>query len=195
MPFICLGTNNENKVRELKRLLGDHFEGYYHISGKESPEESGDSYEENAIIKANHGLRSGLATIADDSGLEVYALSGQPGVYSARYAGENRIEKLLTAIKDFHGTERGAKFISVIAFAHWELGAITFRHEVSGYIYDFPKGKNGFGFDPIFIPYGSSQTFAEMSDEQKDEFSHRGGAVRKFLRWTNESPFANKYLF
>ena len=148
-------------------------------------EETGRTFEENAILKAVAVSRAvaGLV-VADDSGLEVAALGGAPGVYSARYAGEGakdeeNVAKLLAELGNLERADRGARFRCALALAcQGELIAV-FHGDVAGVIAERPRGKRGFGYDPVFIPAGFDQTFAELGDEVKNQMSHRAVAIQK----------------
>jgi len=183
---ICFASHNQNKVAELSRLLGDKYAllGLDDLGITEDIPETGSTLEENARIKAKYVVeRHNLACFADDTGLEVAALDGRPGVFSARYAGEpsdsaRNIEKLL---EELAGREnRQARFRTVIALIldgqeHYFTGI------VEGEITREVIGERGFGYDPIFIPKGFNRTFAEMTMEEKNSISHRGRAVRKLI--------------
>ena len=151
-------------------------------------EETGSTLEENALIKARAvHEKTKLPTIADDTGLEVAALGGAPGVFSARYAGENatyadNVNKLLDALRG--EANRRAKFSTVIAYIDASGAEQLYRGEVKGTITESPRGTNGFGYDPIFAPNEdpAARTFAEMTDAEKNAISHRGRALRAFAR-------------
>lgn len=184
--LLCLATNNAHKVEELQQMLGDRFEvktmneaGCY-----DDIEETGTTFEENSKLKAVYIFdKFGFDTIADDSGLEVEALNNEPGVYSARYAGEHgnhrkNIEKLLANLQ---GKEnRRARFRTVITFMSGGQ-THTFEGVVNGRITEGQRGTGGFGYDPVFIPEGYGETFAEMPAETKNKISHRGLAVQQLL--------------
>ncbi len=189
---LILATQNPNKIKEIKPLLPSGIKlmlptelGY----SDEIPENS-DTIEENAVMKAQfiHN-KYGIPAFADDTGLEVDALRGAPGVYSARYAGEDKnaeknIEKLLTEMKGVK--DRRACFRTVIALV-MDGSPLLFEGKVNGKIADKKAGVQGFGYDPLFIPDGSEQTFAEMSIVEKNRISHRAVAVRKFARWLEQA--------
>jgi XTP/dITP diphosphohydrolase len=182
---LLLATRNPHKTREFRELLGHDF-GVIDLSSFLEiaiPEETGRTFEENAALKAIAASRGRLA-IADDSGLEVDALGGAPGIYSARYAGENasdavNVEKLLRELSARHiATEkRSARFRCVIALARSGKLLDTFEGVVEGNIVDPPRGTAGFGYDPVFQPIGFEQTFAEMTPERKNNISHRAQAI------------------
>ncbi len=184
------GTSNKGKLREF-RLAAPDFE-IVSIDAP-APDEHGSTFEENARIKAlYYGSKTKGWVFADDSGLEVDALGGEPGVHSARYAGPEATDRdnndLL--LKNLRGIEnRTARFVCVIALVHDGEVVKTFRGSVEGRIIDVERGPNGFGYDPMFFypPFGC--TFGEASDEQKMSVSHRGQALAAmfdFLRATNE---------
>lgn len=192
-PRLLIATRNRGKLAEFERLLGDLFELHSIDGVPDAPHvvEDRDTFEGNACKKARElAQASGIPTLADDSGLEIDALDGAPGVYSARYAGEPcddnaNNQKVLDQLSNFTNEKRSAKFRCVLAFAdvhtqmiHTETGALE------GKISFRARGKNGFGYDPIFIPHGETRTLGEMSAEEKDEQSHRGRAsskMREFL--------------
>jgi len=185
---IVAATKNKHKLEEYKKMLeGQNAEILSLIDFPDCPEtiEDGKTFEENAIKKAIEASTcTQLPAFADDSGLEVEALNGAPGIYSARYAGENatndqRIAKLLSELKG--ASNRKARFVCVIAIANEGEIIETFRGEVQGNIIEETRGANGFGYDPVFIPDGYDKTFAELSAEIKNKISHRARATRKAL--------------
>ncbi len=193
---LVVGTNNAGKIEELNELLVDlpvdisgldEFENIFDV------EETGTTFDENAILKANsYALQTGFWALSDDSGLAVEALGGAPGVYSARYAGENakneeRIAKLLSALAKTGSRSRRSRFVCVMALAD-ESGAIKFIAEgvCNGRIAAAPRGTNGFGYDPIFIPEGFEETFGELSSTVKREISHRARAIQKIIRFLRD---------
>jgi XTP/dITP diphosphohydrolase len=189
---LLLATTNQGKIKELRKILGD--EGFELIGLGDwatEVEETGQTFVENALLKARYFHQvSGLPTIADDSGLEVEALNGQPGVYSARYAGigasdVDRIIKLLDEIRNVPDEERQARFVCVAAVV-WQGGERTFSGEAHGQLLRELRGDNGFGYDPIFFYPPSGKTFAELDDEEKAAVSHRGQAFRQLAKWLKE---------
>ncbi|SEF84350.1 XTP/dITP diphosphohydrolase [Caloramator fervidus] len=195
---IILASNNPHKVEEIKSILGKY--GIYVLSLKEAGieieiEEDGKTFEENALKKARQVYKiTKTPCIADDSGLEVFALNGAPGVYSARFSGEHgnykkNNQKLLELLKDVKEEDRGARFVSVIAFIDDNGEEILARGEVYGSIGFEERGTNGFGYDPLFIIPYLQKTFAELSSEEKNSISHRKKALDKFL-----DLFEKKYL-
>lgn len=190
-PKLLIATYNEGKFKELCAMLS-HIDidlmSLKDIGEISDVEESGATFAENAAIKAAaYSKASRMWTLSDDSGLEVEALGGAPGVMSARYAGEGasdaqRIQKLLSEIKNSDAENRSARFICAVAVAD-ETGAIRFTSEgeCRGIIAETPIGKGGFGYDPIFLPDGFEQTFGELPSEVKDRISHRHRAVVKII--------------
>ena len=190
MAYIVVATGNMHKVEEYKQLLsGQDVELKSLKDYPACPEviEDGKTFTENASKKAVEVCRyCDAPTFADDSGLEVEALGGEPGIYSSRYAENDtaRIDKVLTKLA---GQEnRRARFVCVIAIAINGEVIETFEGEVKGTIVDAPRGNNGFGYDPIFQPDGYDKTFAEMTDEEKNKISHRADAVRKALEFIED---------
>ena len=202
---IILATKNEKKISELKDVLKEldveilTLDSFPHI---DLPPETGTTFMENALIKARAiAEATGLAALADDSGLVVDALGGAPGVYSARYAGEGatdeeNYEKLLLELKRVDEWERGARFVCVLAYVaptggDAEAEESTFEARCEGAVARSRRGQNGFGYDPVFIPAfindggdrNSGTTMAELSGEEKNLISHRAKALKKFSAW------------
>ena len=188
MQQLIVATRNRNKTREIQQILGPKFEvrdlsAYPKIS---ETVESGKSFEENAKLKAIAVSKKmpGLV-IADDSGLEVEVLGGAPGIYSARYAGakatdKENIDRLLEEVARIGAKrdQRRARFRCVLALGRNGQMLGTFQGIVEGSIVDQPRGLHGFGYDPIFVPNGFEQTFAELLAEVKNRISHRAKAIR-----------------
>ena len=183
---LIFATNNKDKVKEIKALLDDNIEllSLEDIGCAEDIEETENTLEGNAKLKVDYVTKKyGVDCFADDTGLEVEALGGAPGVYSARYAGENvtyedNVQKML---KEMRGrTNRKAQFRTVIAL---NIGnkQYLFKGVCKGEILQSKQGKEGFGYDPIFKPKGFNESFAEMSLAQKGEISHRGLATKKLI--------------
>lgn len=198
---LLFASSNPHKIEEVARILGPRFD----LSGpgsvgfpREVPENE-NTFEGNALLKASalyaHCSKlfgeGAVGCFADDSGLEVDALGGAPGVWSARYAGETHpklrdqanIHLLLRRMEEFtEVTARSARFRTVVAFIHrgrhW-----FFEGKVEGYIDFEPKGSGGFGYDPVFVPEGSAKHFSELTMEEKNRISHRGEAVRRFAEF------------
>lgn len=181
---IFFGTNNANKLREIQQILGEKFEI---LSFKDVPyldvEETEPTLEGNAMLKAKAFFaHTQIPCFADDTGLEVNALNGAPGVISARYAGENcnPQDNMVLLLKNLEGNnERSAQFRTVIAYFDGEKMEL-FEGIVEGNILTFQRGEGGFGYDPVFVAEGYEQTFAELSSGEKNKISHRGLAVRAF---------------
>ena len=187
MIELLVATRNRHKTREIQHILGPEFI-VRDLADAEVPEirETGTSFEENAKLKALAASRQLPAlVIADDSGLEVDALGGAPGIYSARYAGANatsrdKIDKLLRELARVRATDNGrrARFRCVVALArNGDLLGI-FEGTVEGRITDTARGDSGFGYDPIFVPDGFEQTFGELPPDVKNTISHRAKAIR-----------------
>ena len=195
MTPLLIATWNKGKRRELQQLLSDlpfALMGLDDIPGLEPVLETGGTFVENASLKASrYAKQSGLLTLADDSGLEVQALKGAPGVLSARYAGEGasdrqRVEKLLADLSNVEASGRTARFVSAVATAISNGSIPNISVGIcEGRIAFEPQGTGGFGYDSIFIPAGSEMTFAELPPEIKNQISHRHSALEKahkFLR-------------
>ena len=189
MDFI-LASKNAHKLREMAAILkpfGIRLRLQSELDMDIDVEETGTSFEENAMLKAEAVMRaSGLPAIADDSGLEVDALSGAPGIYSARYGGPQcindaqRYEFLLENMRGIPEAERTARFVCVIAAAWPEGKRICVRGTCEGVILEQPGGEGGFGYDPVFYVPEEGCTFSEMPAERKNEISHRANALRLF---------------
>lgn len=184
---LIFATGNQGKVNEFRQILGD---GYEILSMKDLDldidiVEDGNTFEENAIIKAKAVAgATGKMVLADDSGFEVDALNGEPGIYSSRYMGEDTPYEIKNAdlIKRCEGVpdeKRGARFVCVIACAYPDGRVETVRGVIEGKLAYEPKGENGFGYDPIFYYPEKGMTTGEMEPEEKNAISHRGQAVRK----------------
>ena len=187
-----LASGNRGKLAELQHALAPLGHELKPISDwtDHSPEETGDTFEANALIKARHAAaRSGLPSLADDSGLAVDALNGAPGVYSARYAGDQASDadnnrKLLAALADVPPEQRGARFVCVIALVRSadDPSPLIARGEWKGHIADQPSGDGGFGYDPLFVDPQLQCSAAQLSREDKLARSHRGQAIADLLR-------------
>ncbi|HEX8000330.1 MAG TPA: RdgB/HAM1 family non-canonical purine NTP pyrophosphatase [Pyrinomonadaceae bacterium] len=191
---LLIATFNPGKIRELESLLGalplrlrrlSEFPSIGEVA------ETGNTFDDNAALKATgYAQQTRLWTLADDSGLEVEALGGAPGVFSARYGGPeatdaDRVQLLLDELRRTSDSERRARFTAVIVIADPLARVVNIAHGFcEGHLADTPRGTNGFGYDPIFIPDGYQQTFGEMADEAKRSVSHRARALeatRSFL--------------
>ena len=184
---IVAATGNLHKLREIAEIM-EPF-GMKVITKADAGaadldvEETGTTFEENSKLKAEAiMLATGLPAIADDSGLETDALQGAPGVYSARFSGENATdesnnEKLLELMKDTPDAERGARFVSVVTLCYPDGTVLSARGECPGRILRAPRGNGGFGYDPLFVPEGFERTYAEITAEEKNAISHRANAL------------------
>lgn len=195
---VLLASSNRGKVKELERLLPDWIEiKTTDELGVTLPPETGSTFLENALLKAHAAERaSALISIADDSGLEVDALDGAPGVHSARFAGDGAsdAENNALLLERMHGVEpalRTARFRSVVAVVGTDGTELHDEGTVEGRILDYTRGQGGFGYDPLFVPDGFERTFAELSLDQKNEISHRGKAFRNVAR--RLIPYLEKY--
>ena len=195
MIQLLLATRNRHKTREFAQLLGRNFTVRDLTSKSDVPAivESGSTFAENAALKAVTTSKIFLneIVVADDSGLEVEAFGGAPGIFSARYAGENAndrrsVEKLLQELQD--AQDRSARFYCVIALAKNGELLTTVAGEVTGTITKSPRGENGFGYDPIFVPNGFCETFAELTSETKNKISHRAKAAAALVQHFNTAP-------
>jgi len=192
---LIFASSNKNKIKEISSILPSHIKlsGLEEVGITTEIPEPGTTIKENSFLKAQFVIdflkNNNASVFADDSGLEVSALNGAPGVYSARYAGipKNDVEnnnKLLRDLKN--STDRKARFVTVITLilngeVHY------FEGDIKGTIAFEPRGKNGFGYDPLFIPQGYRSTFAELSAETKNEISHRALAVKKLVAFLSET--------
>ena len=186
MAKLLIATNNQGKVNEIKTLLKDFYDEVVSLKDENidlEVEEDGATFEYNAAKKAREAYAlTGLDTLADDSGLCVTYLDDAPGVYSARYAGENATyadnnDKLLHALKNANAGERDAKFVCVAAMIK-DGKLITAKGEVKGEITRKARGENGFGYDPVFYIKRYQKTFAELDPDLKNAISHRAAALR-----------------
>ena len=185
MAYIVAATGNQHKLAEYAQLLADQnieLKSLNDYPNYPEPEENGSSFKENAGIKAVAACKyCDVPAFADDSGLEVEALDGRPGIHSSRYAATDA-ERIAKLLKELEGKEnRRARFVCVIAIAANGEVIETFEGEVKGTILDAPRGENGFGYDPIFQPDGFDKSFAELTQEEKNRISHRADAYRKAL--------------
>ena len=190
---IVLATHNKGKMSEINNLLSSFYEVLTldHFPNIKEIPETGKTLKENAFIKARTVFEmTGLPSLADDTGLEVEALGGEPGVFSARYAGEqasyqDNCEKLLKNMMRVPKENREAKFRTVIAYKD-DNRELSCDGSVKGEIAQSPKGSFGFGYDSVFYYPPLEKTFAELSEEEKNSISHRGRALRKFLLLFND---------
>ena len=190
MTKIIAATHNLHKLEEYRKLLdGQDLEivSLNDYPEYDEPEENGKTFEENADIKSLSAANyCDTLAFADDSGLEVEALDNAPGIYSSRYA-ENDPARIARILKELEGKDnRRARFVCVISIAFNKEIVGSFRGEVYGTIIDAPRGENGFGYDPIFMPDGFDKTFGEMSDEEKNKISHRANAIEKVIEFVED---------
>jgi XTP/dITP diphosphohydrolase len=191
---LVIATNNIHKTEEVRAILKQlsiTVKDLRDFPPYPEPAEDGVTLEENALIKARAAFRqTGLPAIADDTGLEVYYLLGAPGVFSARYAGENasyeaNCAKLLRELTQVPERKRQARFRCAIAYVD-KTCEQCFEGKVEGKILLLPRGTSGFGYDPIFQPEGYDRTFAELTAEEKNAISHRGRAIRSFIEFIRQ---------
>jgi XTP/dITP diphosphohydrolase len=191
MTQLLLASRNAKKLTELRRIIGPEVPGVTVLGLDDVPAypelpESGATFADNALIKAREGFRrTGIATVADDSGLAVEALNGMPGVLSARWSGkhgddEANLRLVLGQLADTPDSRLGAAFVCAVALVS-SSGEVVVDGRMPGRLVREPRGENGFGYDPIFVPEGYSVTSAELASEQKDAISHRGKALRAIV--------------
>lgn len=194
---LVIATGNPHKLEELQQLLepvgwqirsSKEFEGVHEVI------EDRPTLEGNAIKKAMEIQEAvKLPVLADDTGLFVDALNGEPGVFSARYAGEDasyhdNVEKLLKELESIPDDNRTARFKTIVAYANGAK-VVTFEGVCEGRIIASPRGEKGFGYDPVFVPEGHEYTFAELSEDEKNALSHRGRALKRFKDWLKRGEF------
>lgn len=194
--IIVAASRNKHKIEEIEAITQKF--GMKLISRDEAGvppfeiDEDGQTFEENSFKKANEIMKvCGKITLADDSGLMVDYLGGKPGIYSARFAGENandakNNEKLLSLLEGVDTKERSAKFVSVITMVYPNGEVLVARGECFGRILNAPVGENGFGYDPLFVPDGYDKTFAQLGAEEKNKISHRAAALKELERLLKE---------
>jgi XTP/dITP diphosphohydrolase len=186
MKKLLFATSNANKLKEVREILVNQYEvlSLKDIDWNEEIPEPYDTIRENSVYKANYFFeKMGIDCISEDSGLEVEALDGRPSAYSARYAGESRddIQNYQKVLAEMQGeSNRTARFKSIITYKTVSI-CETFEGEMLGRIGFEPKGSNGFGYDPIFMPEGKNQTNAELTSEEKNAISHRKKALAKLV--------------
>ncbi|MGG1105659.1 XTP/dITP diphosphatase [Bacillus subtilis] len=191
MKEAIIATHNPGKVKEFKEILeprGYDVKSLAEIGFTEEIEETGHTFEENAILKAEAVVKAvNKMVIADDSGLSIDNLGGRPGVYSARYAGEQKddqanIEKVLSELKGIEKEQRTARFRCALAVSIPGEETKTVEGHVEGYIAEEPRGEYGFGYDPIFIVKDKDKTMAELTSDEKNKISHRADALKKLSK-------------
>ncbi len=191
---LLVGTNNSGKLSEIKQLLPNSLEIYSPIDFKiKSPLENGKTFEENSLIKAKHfSIKSKMACLSDDSGLEIDILNGNPGIYSARWGGrrgdfKKAIKKVFNELdkkdKNWKKKKIKARLICALTVYQKNKKIISSVGKIEGFISAMIKGKNGFGYDPIFIPVGKKITFGEMKSSQKYKIDHRFKAFRNIKKF------------
>ncbi|WP_197321677.1 RdgB/HAM1 family non-canonical purine NTP pyrophosphatase [Saccharomonospora sp. NB11] len=195
---VLLATRNAKKLTELRRIIADagvadlEVVGLADVEPFDEAPETGATFEENALAKARDAAEAtGIPAIADDSGLTVDALNGMPGVLSARWAGahgddEANLRLVLGQLADVPDERRGAAFVCAVALVTPGADPVVLRREWRGTLVREPRGTNGFGYDPIFVPDGESRTSAELAPEEKDAASHRGQALRALVPYLRE---------
>jgi XTP/dITP diphosphohydrolase len=183
---LLIGTGNQGKLGEIRKILGDVPYVLRDATAVDAPPENGDSYAANAISKAQYYANAtGLLALADDSGLEVDALGGAPGIFSARYAGDNATDAdrralLIAEMATNQNKSRRARFVCVVAIAAPDQTVLKLAEGFcEGMIAPGPRGTSGFGYDPLFVPDGYELTFAELPEAVKNRLSHRGRALAK----------------
>lgn len=188
MTSICFATNNEHKLAEVRAITGPDFRilSLQEIGCHTELPETGQTLEENSLQKAQYVFDTfNVPCFADDTGLEVEALKGAPGVFSARYAGEHKssTDNIRLLLKNLeHVTHRRARFRTLITLVTTK-DTHVFEGSVEGIILNEERGKGGFGYDPVFVPDGYTKTFSEMSPEEKNRISHRAIATRKLTAY------------
>ncbi len=191
---IIIGTNNKGKLREIRNLLPKSVETYSPSDfNLKSPKEDGKSFKDNSYIKSKYfSKKTNLICLADDSGLEVDLLDKKPGIYSARWAGKNNnFEKAIKRVfnnldkknRNWRKIKVKARFICALTISYLNKKIICVEEKVEGRISNSPKGKNGFGYDPIFIPSKSNKTFGEMLPRKKYRLDHRFKAFKKIKKF------------
>ena len=191
---LLIGTNNNGKYKEIKDLLPKRIKTYSTSEFKlKSPKEDGLTFEENSIIKSKYfSKKTNLICLADDSGLEIDILNKEPGIYSARWGGKKgdfnkAIKKVYRELfkkdKNWKQKKIKARFICALSICYINEKIISVIGKVEGYISNDPRGKNGFGYDPIFIPKDKKKTFGEISSAQKYKIDHRSNAFKKIKKF------------
>jgi len=191
---LLIGTNNKGKLKEIRNLLSKNIQTYSTSYFKiKSPKENGRTFIENSLIKSRYfSKKTNLFCLADDSGLEIDTLKKKPGIYSARWGGRSSdFQKAIKRVyrelykkdKNWRSKKIKARFICALTISHLDKKIACVTGKVEGTISHEPKGKNGFGYDPIFIPSGKKKTFGEMSQTQKNKLDHRSKAFKKIKKF------------
>ena len=191
---LLIGTNNKGKLKEIRSLIPKYITIYSTSDFKLiSPKENGKTFKENSLIKSRYfSLKSNLICLADDSGLEVDLLNKRPGIFSARWGGRKgdfnkaikRVFRELSKVdKNWKNKKVKARFICALSISNLNKKIACVQGKVEGHMSSVPKGKNGFGYDPIFIPLGKKQTFGEMNPSQKYKIDHRFNAFKKIKKF------------
>ena len=191
---LLIGTNNKGKLKEIRNLLPKYIITFSPLDfNLKSPKENGKTFKENSLIKSRFfSKKSNLVCLADDSGLEIDILKKRPGIYSARWGGKNldfnkEIKKVYKELKkkDKNWKEKKikARFICALSISNFKKKIVCVQSKIEGYISSEPKGKNGFGYDPIFIPIKKKITFGQMKPSEKYKIDHRYKAFRKIKRF------------
>ena len=191
---LLIGTNNSGKLREIRELLPKYIKTYSTSDFSiKSPIENGKTFEQNSIIKSKYfSKKTNLPCLADDSGLEIDVLNKAPGIFSARWGGKNldfkkAIKKVFRELdkkdKNWRNKKIKARFICALSISYLDKKIVCVKGKVEGTISSTPKGKHGFGYDPIFIPNGKKYTFAEMTNIQKYKLDHRFNAFKKIKKF------------
>jgi len=192
--IMLIGTNNKGKLKEIKDLLPKYIQTKSTLDFKiKSPVENGSTFEENSLIKSKYfSKKTNLICLADDSGLEIDLLNKRPGIYSARWGGKKNdfnkaikkvYKELDKKVFDWKKKKIKARFICVLSISFLNKKIASVKGQIEGLISPEPKGKNGFGYDPIFIPKGYKKTFAEMSPSKKYKIDHRYKAFKKIKKF------------
>ncbi len=183
-----LATRNGGKIKEIKLRLNKYpiiIESLENYPGIPEIEETGKTFEENSILKAREiSLQTNLPALADDSGLEIYHLENKPGIYSSRWGStdKDRIQKVIQALENSDSRQRNAQFVCIMCLYVNKNNIFTTKGICKGRITLSPKGNSGFGYDPIFIPEGYNETFAQLGDDIKNKISHRAIALQKMIK-------------
>ena len=191
---LLIGTNNKGKYKEIKDLLPKHIKTYSTKEFKlKSPKEDGLTFKENSIIKSKYfSKKTNLICLADDSGLEIDLLNKAPGIYSARWGGKNgdfkkainRVYRNLFRIdKNWQSKKIKARFICALSIYNLDKKIASVQGKIEGFISNEPKGNNGFGYDPIFVPKNKKETFGEMKSSEKYKIDHRFEAFKKIKKF------------